>query len=223
MPVSAYPRPQLRRAQWLSLNGPWRFAFDNELRYAAPADIEKWPLTIEVPFAPEARRSGIGDTGFHRSCWYERDFEFQPGDRVILHFGAVDYHARVWVNGVPVVEHEGGHTPFCADITHALNPRGQQRVTVRVEDDPHDLEKPRGKQDWRLEPHSIWYPRTTGIWQTVWVERVPAAYVRTIQWTPNLERWEIGIHACIDGSELQDLQLSVRHSAGAPTDRRAHV
>jgi beta-galactosidase/beta-glucuronidase len=218
MPLSAYPRPQLRRAQWLNLNGPWRFAFDNELRYTAPAEVERWPLTIEVPFAPEARRSGIGDTGFHRSCWYERDFEFraaeadrkQPGGRVILHFGAVDYHARVWVNGVPVVEHEGGHTPFCADITHALNPDGHQRVTVRVEDDPHDLEKPRGKQDWRLEPHSIWYPRTTGIWQTVWLERVPAAYVRSIQWTSNLERWEIALHACVGGGELHDLQLSVR-------------
>src|SRR3954464_15668776 len=80
MPLSAYPRPQLRRAQRLNLNGPWRFAFDNELRYTAPAEVERWPLTIEVPFAPEARRSGIGDTGFHRSCWYERDFEFRAAE-----------------------------------------------------------------------------------------------------------------------------------------------
>jgi beta-galactosidase/beta-glucuronidase len=222
MSASAYPRPQLRRAQWLSLNGPWRFAFDDELRYSRPGQINEWPLTIEVPFAPESRRSGIGDTGFHRSCWYERDFEFRAEGseqherrgRVILHFGAVDYYARVWVNGIPVAEHEGGHTPFRADITHALDPGGRQRVTVRVEDDPHDLEKPRGKQDWRLEPHSIWYPRTTGIWQTVWLERVPDAYVSSIQWTPNLERWEIAIHACVGGGELQDLQLSVRLACG---------
>jgi beta-galactosidase/beta-glucuronidase len=218
----AYPRPQLRRAEWLNLNGPWRFCFDNELRHSAPDNISEWPLTIEVPFAPEARRSGIGDTGFHRSCWYQRDFEFRAetakhGERrgrVILHFGAVDYHARVWVNGIPVVEHEGGHTPFWADITHALDPSGRQRVTVRVEDDPHDLEKPRGKQDWRLEPHSIWYPRTTGIWQTVWLERVADAYVSSLQWTPNLERWEIAVHACVGGSELSDLHLSVRLSCG---------
>jgi beta-galactosidase/beta-glucuronidase len=222
MSASAYPRPQLRRAQWLSLNGRWRFAFDDEVRYSRPGQIDEWPLTIEVPFAPESRRSGIGDTGFHRSCWYERDFEFRAegGEhderrgRVILHFGAVDYHARVWLNGIPVAEHEGGHTPFCADITHALDPSGRQTVTVRVEDDPHDLEKPRGKQDWRLEPHSIWYPRTTGIWQTVWLERVPEAYVSSIQWTPNLERWEIAIHACVGGGELQDLQLSVRLASG---------
>lgn len=223
MSALPYPRPQLRRAEWLNLNGPWRFAFDDEVRFRLPSDIERWPLTIEVPFAPETRRSGIEDTGFHRSCWYERDFDFQanpaPGDgrrhRVILHFGAVDYHARVWVNDLPVVEHEGGHTPFSADITRVLNANGRQRVTVRVEDDPHDLEKPRGKQDWRLEPHSIWYPRTTGIWQTVWIERVPDAYVSSVQWTPNIERWEIALHAVIGGSDLDDLRLSVRLSSGS--------
>src|SRR4051812_24736380 len=81
---------------------------------------------------------------------------------------AVDYAARVWVNGRFVAAHEGGHTPFSADITFALNATGSQTVTICAEDDPHDLTKPRGKQDWQLEPHAIWYPRTTGIWQTVW-------------------------------------------------------
>jgi beta-galactosidase/beta-glucuronidase len=216
-----YPRPQLRRSEWLNLNGPWRFAYDDQAKFCLPKDVRTWPLTIEVPFAPETKRSGIGDTGFHRVCWYQRDFEFsvdRPSDlerhRVILHFGAVDYEARVWVNDVPVVAHEGGHTPFHADITAALDPSGRQRVTVRVEDDPHDLEKPRGKQDWRLEPHSIWYPRTTGIWQTVWVERVPDSYVSSIQWTPNIERWEIAMHAFVGGSELAGLRLSVRLTAG---------
>jgi hypothetical protein len=85
--------------------------------------------------------------------------------------GAVDYSARVWVNGKLAATHEGGHTPFFADITDML--RRRQAGVVRAEDDPHDLTKPRGKQDWQLEPHSIWYPRTTGIWQTVWLERVP--------------------------------------------------
>src|SRR3989337_1375253 len=126
MPVNRYPRPLLRRARWQSLNGPWLFLFDDELRYRAPGDIDEWPLTIQVPFAPEARLSGIGDTGFHRCCWYQRDFDLDRagdgGGRVILHFGAVDYRARAWVNAVPVVEHEGGHTPFSADITHALQP-----------------------------------------------------------------------------------------------------
>ena len=221
MSAPPYPRPQFRRAQWMTLNGPWRFCFDNELRYRQPGDVKEWPLTIEVPFAPEAPRSGIGDTSFHRACWYQRDFELPAvhGDgttqgRVLLHFGAVDYHARVWVNDMPVAEHEGGHTPFTADITHAVQPGSKQRLTVHVEDDPHDLEKPRGKQDWRLEPHSIWYPRTTGIWQSVWIECVPHTYIDRIHWTPNLERWEIALHTTIAGAGADDLQLSVRLRSG---------
>ena len=87
---------------------------------------------------------------------------------MLLTFGAVDSEARVWVNGQLVAEHVGGYTPFMADITDALIPDGAQEVVVRAYDDPHDLAKPRGKQDWRLNSHSIWYPRTTGIWQSVW-------------------------------------------------------
>jgi beta-galactosidase/beta-glucuronidase len=215
-PSSPYPRPQFRRAQWMSLNGPWRFTFDDRLQYMNPRDVEDWPLRIEVPFAPEAPRSGIADTGFHQACWYQREFELSRGEpgaggtgRVLLHFGAVDYHARVWINDVPVAEHEGGHTPFHVDITHALKPGSTQTVTVWAEDDPHDLEKPRGKQDWRLDPHSIWYPRTTGIWQTVWIECVGGIYLNRIQWTPNLERWEIAMHAMLAGDVADDLHLSV--------------
>src|SRR5689334_11069602 len=88
----AYPRPLMRRGEWMNLNGTWRFGFDAESRYAHPGQIERWPLQIRVPFPPESRASGIGDTSFHRSCWYERDFDLVPGDgRVLLHFGAVDY------------------------------------------------------------------------------------------------------------------------------------
>ena len=106
----SYPRPQLRRAKWLSLDGPWRFAFDDEMRWRIPQDVREWTHTIEVPFAPECERSGIGDQGFHRAVWYEREFDVDPklladGRRLILHFGAVDYHARVWINDVPVAEH----------------------------------------------------------------------------------------------------------------------
>jgi hypothetical protein len=214
-----YPRPLLRRAHWTSLNGPWRFCFDDELRCRVPADVHDWPATIEVPFAPESTRSGIGDTGFHRVCWYEREFELAASaanGRVLLHFGAVDYEARVWVNDVPVVEHRGGHTPFSADITWALNrDSGIQRVTVRAEDDPFDLEKPRGKQDWRLEPHAIWYPRTTGIWQTVWLEQVPDPFIDSLRWTPNIERWEIALHVYTGGRRDEDLHLRVLLKIGS--------
>jgi hypothetical protein len=215
----SYPRPQLRRRQWQSLDGPWRFIFDGELKYRIPSDVTAWPFSIQVPFAPESRRSGIGDTGFHRACWYQREFEVDPalrhqGRRVLLHFGAVDYHARVWVNDVPVAEHEGGHTPFFADITYALVPGRVQRVCVWAEDDPHDLEKPRGKQDWRLEPHGIWYPRTTGIWQSVWLESVPATYLKAIRWIPNVERWEIAFTACTTGAPVPDLRIAIRLTCG---------
>ena len=176
-------------------------------------------LTIEVPFPPESARSGIGDRGFHNACWYEREFEIPPGfvghgKRVLLHFGAVDYLARVWVNDVAVATHEGGHTPFTADVTRALLPSGSQRVRVWAEDDPHDLEKPRGKQDWQLHPHGIWYPRTTGIWQTVWIESVPSTYVASLRWTPSIERWEIALSAFIGGGPSEDLRLSVRLTQG---------
>ena len=106
------------------------------------------------------------------------------GERLLLHFGAVDWAATVWVNGSLVVRHEGGYTPFYADITDALLPSGEQTVVVRADDDPADLGKPRGKQDWQLEPHSIWYPRTTGIWQTVWMERVPEEWVDRLDLVP---------------------------------------
>jgi beta-galactosidase/beta-glucuronidase len=210
-----HPRPQLQRASWTSLDGPWRFAFDPDRRWNEPNDIEAWPLTIRVPFAPESKLSGIGDTGFHPACWYERDFEIEldpaiEKPRVLLHFGAIDYFARVWVNGHLLAEHEGGHTPFVVDITRALRPGTVQRVTVLALDDPHDLEKPRGKQDWKLEPHGIWYPRTSGIWQTVWLEQVPETYVRAVTWTPNLERWEISFHAFIEGSAREDAEIRLR-------------
>jgi beta-galactosidase/beta-glucuronidase len=244
MPDLAYPRPQLRRSQWLSLNGTWKFAFDDEGAYRQPNDIRNWANTIEVPFAPESIQSGIHDQDFHPNCWYEREFEVRmkdesgrmkedpvhpssliphpsdsslvldPTDRVLLHFGAVDYRARVWVNGQLVADHEGGHTPFSADITSVLNPDGVQTVTVWAEDDPFDLAKPRGKQDWQLNPHSIWYPRTSGIWQTVWLERVPETYIDRIRWTPHFERWEIGFEAFVTGQLQDGIQIKVKLTAG---------
>ncbi len=206
----AYPRPQLERAQWLSLDGRWRFRFDRERRFRHPAEIPDWPLLIEVPYPPESRASGLGERGFNPAVWYQRDFEIDAeGGRVLLHFGAVDYVAHVWVNGVHVGTHEGGHTPFRFDVTAALDPSGRQRVTVRAEDDPADLTKPRGKQDWQLEPHSLWYPRTTGIWQTVWVERVPRTYLDKLRWTAHVEGFSIGFEARITGDACDDLSLEV--------------
>lgn len=209
----AYPRPQMVREHWQSLNGTWKFTFDNERRWSHPSDPIEWTTQIEVPYSPESNASGIGDHGFHRGCWYEREVEIDAKDgRVLLHFGAVDYSAQVWVNGHFVARHEGEHTPFHADITRALQNHGLQTVTVHAEDDPHDLAKPRGKQDWQAQPHSIWYPRTTGIWQTVWIERVPRTYIQKLRWTPYFDGFEIGCETFICGDRLDDLTIEVKIS-----------
>jgi hypothetical protein len=211
-----YPRPQLERAEWLSLNGTWEFALDPSAAWLRPAHVE-WSTTISVPFAPETIASGVANTGFYRACWYRRTFDppaLSPGDRLILHFGAVDHVATVWVNDRLVIRHEGGYTPFSADITDELLADGPQTIVVRAEDDPHDLAKPRGKQDWLLEPHAIWYPRTTGIWQTVWCERVGSTSIASLSWTPNLTNWELRLDAAIHGQEQEHLRLRVKLRVG---------
>jgi beta-galactosidase/beta-glucuronidase len=206
-----YPRPQMQRERWISLNGSWDCAIDAEDRIERPDGV-KWDRTIQVPFAPETPLSGVGETGLHEAVWYRREFDapgLEPGQRLLLHFGAVDYEATVWVNGKLAVRHEGGYTPFCADVTELLNESGSQVLVVRAQDDPADLAKPRGKQDWQAQPHSIWYYRTTGIWQTVWLEVVSETYLSNIRWDPNAQPWEIGIEVRLGGRRRHDLVLHV--------------
>ena len=206
-----YPRPQLVRENWISLNGKWKFAFDDDNKFQQLTDAIPWNAEIIVPYPPESNASGIGNRDYHYACWYQREFTLAAnGQRVLLHFGAVDYRARVWVNGQLVAEHEGGHTPFSADITHALADGERHVVSVYAEDDPHDLAKPRGKQDWQLQPHSIWYPRTTGIWQTVWLERVPLTYIHKLRWTPNFDGFEIGCETYIAGDLNANFTVEVK-------------
>jgi beta-galactosidase/beta-glucuronidase len=211
-----YPRPQLVRREWMPLNGTWDFALDPEGQWRLPSQVQ-WSGRIVVPFSPETEASGIGNTGFYRACWYRRTIEAPPapaGERLMLHFGAVDHTATVWIDDLRVARHKGGYTPFAVDITDAIADDGRAVVVVRAEDDPFDLAKPRGKQDWQLEPHGIWYPRTTGIWQTVWMERVPETRIAHLRWTSNLHRWEIGIAAWVAGPRRDGLRLKVRLSAG---------
>lgn len=210
-----YPRPQLVRDAWTSLNGTWDFATDVGGAVTSPADVQ-WTHTIEVPFAPETPASGVHQSGLYRAVWYRRQFDVPAGAgaSVLLHFGAVDFRATVWVNGNLVGSHEGGYTSFVCDITNAIDTRSTCEVIVRAEDDPLDLEKPRGKQDWTERPHSIWYHRTTGIWQTVWLERVPQAWIDRIRWTPNLERWEIGCAIWCAGLREPGMRLRVRLTIG---------
>jgi beta-galactosidase/beta-glucuronidase len=209
-----YPRPQLRRDAWTSLNGEWDFAIDRDSTCPGP-DAVAWNARINVPFAPEAPASTINDTSFYRACWYRRRCVWEPirdGKRRLLHFGAVDYAATVWVDGILCGSHQGGYTPFTIDIT-SFAATTECEIVVLAEDDPHDLAKPRGKQDWLLEPHSIWYPRTTGIWQTVWLEDVPATWIGRLAYTPDLARWDVGLEVWLHGARRDDLRLRATLSA----------
>ncbi|MBC7997327.1 MAG: glycoside hydrolase family 2, partial [Leptolyngbya sp.] len=193
-----YPRPQMTRQEWQSLNGPWQFSIDHQSTWTRAKDVP-FDRQIIVPFAPETPASGIGDTGLYRTVWYRRQFKsprLKTGERLVINFDAVDYTAKVWINGNLAGEHEGGYSPFSIDATDYLK-RGNvaQEIVVRADDDPFDLCKPRGKQDWQLEAHSIWYPRTTGIWQTVWMEKLSAAHITALAWTSSVERFEIGLTA----------------------------
>mgnify|MGYP005838217763 CR=1 FL=1 len=210
-----YPRPQLQRPEWFSLNGEWDFAIDAEARWSAPEQVV-WDSKITVPFAPETPASGIGDTGYFKSCWYRTQFVApeNPGSRLVLHFGAVDHTATVWVNGSIAGRHAGGYTPFTLDITDFVFGPGMQTIVVRAEDDPTDLTKPRGKQDWQVEPHGIWYYRTSGIWQTVWLERLPPSWIARLRMTPSVARWEIKFEVRIGGQCPHGLRLGVELRAG---------
>jgi Glycosyl hydrolases family 2, TIM barrel domain/Glycosyl hydrolases family 2, sugar binding domain/Glycosyl hydrolases family 2 len=212
-----HPRPQRRRQFWQSLNGAWDFHIDHVGTVTCPENVQ-WDRKINVPFSPETRASGIGDTSFYSTVWYRRLFEspdLNETEQLLLHFEAVDYHATVWVNGEKACEHEGGYTSFSANITEAVRSNDRmQEIIVRAEDDPTDLAKPRGKQDWKLEPHSIWYPRTTGIWQTVWLEKAPVIRLESLQWSSSLEKWDIGIDATVTSNRSQRLTLSVRLTSG---------
>ncbi len=220
-PRELHPRPQLTRDEWTDLGGPWGFAYDDgdvgrdEGWVERPACFDR---TIIVPFPPESAASGIADPDPHPIAWYRRAFRLQPGllhggKRLLLHFGAVDYRAEVWVNGQRVAQHQGGHTPFSADITPVLRPGdsdAEQVIVVRAEDRADDLSQPRGKQDWRTPGHNIWYKRTTGIWQPVWLESVPALHLTHLRWTPDLDRGTLGLQATLNAPAGRSVQLRVR-------------
>jgi beta-galactosidase/beta-glucuronidase len=212
IPRAEYPRPQLRRARWENLNGVWRFKIDDgdRSRWRGWQDVSaaqllsgEGPLAgqIVVPFCPESQLSQVADPAFHDVVWYARTVATPAHgahERVLLHFGAVDYAAEVWVNGKFVVAHEGGYTPFSADITDALRAT-ENTLVVRATDPGADPTIPRGKQDWREHPAHMFYSRTTGIWQTVWLEVVDAIHVAELRLTPDLAAGALTVMICLNG------------------------
>src|SRR5947207_13550756 len=180
------PRPNFRRSRWMTLNGEWQFG----------AGIEpSFDRRIVVPFCAESELSGVhelpGDV-----VWYRRRFDAPAADRLLLHFGAVDYRATVWVNDVEVARHEGGHGPFTADITEMSRARDNQLV-VRAEDPLTDKTIPRGKQYWGPGPERIFYTPTTGIWQPVWLEPLPDRHITGIRVRPDFS--EGAVHFGVGG------------------------
>jgi beta-galactosidase/beta-glucuronidase len=167
------------------------------------SDDSPFNRRITVPFCYQSRLSGIGDTSFHDVVWYARAFGRPAGlenGRLLLHFGAVDYRAAVWVNGAQVASHEGGHTPFCADVTDVLR-REENVVVVRAEDPSRDTAIPRGKQYWKEESEGIFYTRTTGIWQTVWLEPVNERRIASLRLTPDVDAARVDVEVAVEGFE----------------------
>jgi beta-galactosidase/beta-glucuronidase len=189
IPRPEYPRPQFVRPDWLCLNGPWQFEIDRRDRGAAQG-LRTRDLTGEiiVPFAPESEASGIGDIGFLEAVWYRRSVDVPEawrGRRVLLHFGAVDHDATVWVNDVEVIRHRGGFTSFSADITDAIGDDRAATIVVRARDRRNALQA-RGKQSRERANAGVYYTRTTGIWQSVWLEPVPDVRLLHGRVTPSL-------------------------------------
>lgn len=200
-----HPRPQFERGDWMNLNGEWEFETDNERKGMELEYFKRNSLSgkINVPFCPESELSGINNKDFMCCVWYRRDIEIpscMKDKNVILHFGAVDYHATVYVNGDKAGEHKGGFCSFELDITLYLKDSGNY-ITVCAVDDHRSHTQPAGKQSEKYNSYSCFYTRTTGIWQTVWMEFVDECHIIRTRYYPNISAQKLDIqaevpHAC---------------------------
>lgn len=201
IPRNEYPRPQFVREEWMNLNGEWEFSFHTD-------DFDK---KIIVPYCYQSKLSGIHIQEPCDTVWYRKKFRLldsMAGKKIILHFGAVDYHSFVWVNGVFIKEHIGGHISFDMDITSALC-LGENTIVVKAVDNPTDLEMPRGKQYWRDQSEGIFYTRTTGIWQTVWIEALNDLYLDNVYITPDLDNMQVEFQYEISGGREALLRTEI--------------
>jgi beta-galactosidase/beta-glucuronidase len=213
------PQPQFARQNWLSLDGGWSFSFDDQDHGVT----EGWqngevpfPKTIRVPFTFETALSGVGDPSEHAISWYQRAFavpsNWKSSD-VLLHFGASYHTTAVWVNGVPVGKHVGGHTPFVFNITKALKP-GNNRLTVRVSHPSRDLFLPRGKQAYQPESWGIYYSRNSGIWQSVWIENVGHNYLDAVDFSTGLDGQGSAFVQLHEPAEGLKLKVTIKEATG---------
>ncbi|MDR1886965.1 MAG: beta-galactosidase [Prevotellaceae bacterium] len=200
--LAEYPRPVMERSLWANLNGLWDYA----VLPAGAGEPDKFDGKILVPFAIESNLSGVEKRlGKDNELWYKRTFTVPStwkGKSVLLHFGAVDWKAEVFVNDVKVGTHKGGYTPFSFDITPYLT-RGEQKLVVKVWDPTNDGYQPRGKQVNR--PEGIWYTPVSGIWQTVWIEPVAKKHIAAVVPTANIDTKQLSVNVCVANASPGDI------------------
>lgn len=203
IPRNEYPRPQMFRQTWVNLNGEWEFEIDfgKTGRERKLQDAEHLSGRITVPFCPESKLSGVEYKDFMHAVWYNRTFRLDEAvsdRRILLHFEAVDHYCEVWVNGHKVGSHTGGYTPFCFEITSAVR-EGENLITLYAEDDCRDPMQPRGKQAESFYSQGCDYTRTTGIWQTVWLEFVPKTYLRSYRCDSDIDNSCVHLELRLEG------------------------
>ena len=204
IPRIEHPKPQFQRDSWMNLNGQWAFEIDNGrsgLARGLSNQDAKLSGEITVPFCPQSELSGVNYKDFINGAWYQRTVELtreQTSGTVFIHFGAVDYRCQVFVNGKKAGEHRGGYVSFRMDISELVN-IGENVITVYAEDNERDPMIPRGKQSEEFFSHNCDYTRTTGIWQTVWLEFCPKTHLDSFRVTPNLEDGSLWISAKVCG------------------------
>jgi beta-galactosidase/beta-glucuronidase len=202
-PLPEYPRPQMEREQWLNLNGLWDYALVEKGSNIPDA----YDGQILVPFPIESSLSGVQKSvGESQELWYQRSFTVPSGwknKNVVLNFGAVDWQAEVWVNGIKAGIHKGGYTPFSFDITPFLQKGTEQKLLVKVWDPTDKGFQPRGKQV--ENPRRIWYTPVTGIWQTVWIEPVEKTYITHLKTVPNIDGGNVTVFASAEATTSADI------------------
>ncbi len=202
---SEHPKPQFMRENWVNLNGKWQFEIDNALSGAERKFYDgshEFPLEINVPFCPESKLSGIENVDFMNAVWYQRVFSLnaeQLENQVVLHFGAVDYEANIYVNGKKCGNHKGGYVSFSFDITEYVK-EGENTVVVYAIDDTRSRLVPSGKQCREYHSRGCSYTRTTGIWQTVWLEFVPKVHIEKVKYLTDIQKPSLHVTAFLAGS-----------------------
>ena len=211
IPRPEYPTPQFARISWINLNGEWQFERDKSVsgRQRGLITAEKLSEKINVPFCMESRLSGIGDVDFCNCVWYKKAIDISPewldgGKRVILHIGACDYRTEVFVNGESVGSHIGGFVSFSFDITDYVS-AGKNLITICADDDVRSHNQPGGKQSYRYASAGCSYTRTTGIWQTVWLENIPCEYIENVKYYTDINSATLTVVAKVNGADGKTL------------------